>query len=219
MINDLNFDYIKYQKLIEQIDAGVGRIELHNKAHSRDFSSNKFKYHLHQHMGPCPFEGNLLTAKVIFLLANPGFNKEQNPPPSAADHQSRSGWGIANLSPEGQSNWYRPRFKTLIDFDSEEKWQLLSNQIAMIQEIPWASEKFKELRTLPSRELMFKTVRAISEKNQNALFVIMRRHKFWGEALKGVDQSRIISNPHPICSYITKGNFGSDWEKIRNKLR
>ena len=218
MINDLGFDYLKYQKIIEELDAGVGRIEFHNKIYQWDISSNKAKHHFHQHMGPCPFEGNLLTAKVILLLANPGFNKYQDPFPTKEDHKPRDGWGIANLSPEGESNWYRPRFRTLLDHENEEEWQSLSNKMAMVQVIPWASEKFKDLKLLPSRDLMSKTVKAVGEKNREALFVIMRRRKFWEEALKGVDQKRIIVNPHPICSYITKGNFGDDWDKIKKKL-
>ena len=218
MINDLGFDYLKYQKIIEELDAGVGRIEFHNKIYQWDISSNKAKHHFHQHMGPCPFEGNLLTAKVILLLANPGFNKYQDPFPTKEDHKPRDGWGIANLSPEGESNWYRPRFRTLLDHENEEEWQSLSNKMAMVQVIPWASEKFKDLKLLPSRDLMSKTVKAVGEKTREALFVIMRRRKFWEEALKGVDQKRIIVNPHPICSYITKGNFGDDWDKIKKKL-
>lgn len=218
MSNDLDFDYLKYQKLIEELDVGGGYIEFHNKIHQWDSSSNKAKYHFHQHMGPCPFEGNLLTAKVILLLANPGFNNEQNPPPSKEDHKQKDGWGIANLSQERRSNWYRPRFRTLIDHEGEDEWQSLSNKMAMIQVIPWASEKFKDLKSLPSRDLMSKTVKAVGEKNRKALFVIMRRRKFWEEALKEVDQTRIIVNPHPICSYLTKGNFGDDWDKIKRKL-
>jgi len=152
------------------------------------------------------------------LLANPGFNKYQDPFPTKEDHKPRDGWGIANLSPKGESNWYRPRFRTLLDHEGEEEWQSLSNKMAMVQVIPWASEKFKDLKLLPSRDLMSKTVKAVGEKNREALFVIMRRRKFWEEALKGVDQTRIIVNPHPICSYITKGNFGDDWDKIKKRL-
>lgn len=216
MINKLNFDYNKYQKHIDDLDAKA--VQLHNISHPWGLESKKAKYHLHQNMGSCPFEGNLLTAKVILLLANPGFNKYQDPFPTKEDHKPRDGWGIANLSPKGESNWYRPRFRTLLDHEGEEEWQSLSNKMAMVQAIPWASEKFKDLKSLPSRNLMSETIKAVGEKNREALFVIMRRRKFWEEALKGVDQTRIIVNPHPICSYITKGNFGDDWDKIKKKL-
>ena len=216
MINKLNFDYNKYQKHIDDLDAKA--VQLHNISHPWGLESKKAKYHLHQNMGSCPFEGNLLTAKVILLLANPGFNKYQDPFPTKEDHKPRDGWGIANLSPKGESNWYRPRFRTLLDHEGEEEWQSLSNKMAMVQAIPWASEKFKDLKSLPSRGLMSETIKAVGEKNREALFVIMRRHKFWGEALKGVDQTRVVVNPHPICSYITKGNFGDDWDKIKRKL-
>jgi len=216
MINKLNFDYNKYQKHIDDLDAKA--VQLHNISHPWGLESKKAKYHLHQNMGSCPFEGNLLTAKVILLLANPGFNKYQDPFPTKEDHKPRDGWGIANLSPKGESNWYRPRFRTLLDHEGEEEWQSLSNKMAMVQAIPWASEKFKDLKSLPSRNLMSETIKAVGEKNREALFVIMRRHKFWVEALKGVDQTRVVVNPHPICSYITKGNFGDDWDKIKRKL-
>ena len=217
MPSHLNFDYRKYQDHIEVIDNDA--IQKHNLSSPWESYSAKSKYHLHHYMRPCPFEGNLLTAKVILLLANPGFDKEQKPQPCECDHQPRDGWGIANLAPNAGSNWYRPRFRSLLgtSLPEEEEWQVLSNKLAMIQVIPWASEKYKDLK-LPSRSLMSKTVQALSEANKDALFVVMRRKAFWLDALKNVDSSRIIINPHPIITYISKGNFGDDWNRIKKKL-
>ena len=166
-------------------------------------------------MTPCPFEGNLLQAKVILLLANPGIGADTDP----INHNlCVEGWGIPNLSDQGKSNWYRPRFKTLInDINNEDEWKLLSNKLAMIQVIPWASESYIDLQ-LPSRFLISKTVNLLSEKNDSALFVVMRRHKYWEQSLENVDPTRIIFNPNPRCSYITKGNFKVDWQRIKDKL-
>jgi hypothetical protein len=213
----LNFDYRKYQDHIEEIDKEV--IQKHNLSSLWEPYSPKSKYYLHHYMRPCPFEGDLLKAKVILLLANPGFDNTQDPKPSKADHEPKDGWGIANLAPNAGSNWYRPRFRSLLgaSLPEEEEWQVLSNKLAMIQVIPWASEKYKDLK-LPSRSLMSKTVQALSEANKDALFVVMRRKAFWLDALKNVDSSRIIINPHPIITYISKGNFGDDWNRIKKKL-
>ena len=215
MLNILNFDYLKYQEYIKKLDGEILSIESHNN--KWDLPSGKSKYHFHLSMGPCPFEGNLLSAKIILLLANPGFNRKQNPPPSEQDHKPRDGWGIANLSPEGLSNWYRPRFKTLINQQSEEDWQRLSNKMAMIQVIPWASESYIDLK-LPSRLLMSETVKLISEKNQGAIFIVMRRRKDWEKSLENIDPARVIFNPNPRCSFITRGNFKDDWQRIKDKL-
>ena len=207
-ILSLNFEYRKYQALITEIDKD--RLIEHNTKYTIDS-----KYHLHTKMTPCPFEGNLLQAKVILLLANSGIGADTDP----VNHTlSVDGWGIPNLSNQGKSNWYRPRFKTLInDINNEDEWKLLSNKLAMIQVIPWASESYIDLQ-LPSRLLMSETVKLLSKKNDSAIFVVMRRRKDWEQSLENVDPARIIFNPNPRCSYITKGNFKVDWQRIKNKL-
>ena len=217
-ILSLNFEYRKYQALIAKIDKD--RLIEHNTKYTIDS-----KYHLYTKMTPCPFEGNLLQAKVILLLANPGIgakNAVGSPDSLDTDPINHNlcveGWGIPNLSDQGKSNWYRPRFKTLInDINNEDEWKLLSNKLAMIQVIPWASESYIDLQ-LPSRFLISKTVNLLSEKNDSALFVVMRRHKYWEQSLENVDPTRIIFNPNPRCSYITKGNFKVDWQRIKDKL-
>jgi hypothetical protein len=170
-------------------------------------------YFLQFDMTPCPFEGDLLNAKVVLLLANPGVNGDDI---REINHNLPiEGWGIKNLSLEIPSNWYRKRFKTLLDEENSRSWQWLSNNLAMIQIVPWASKKWRNVK-LPSRHLMAETVQRLIEVNPNVLIVVMRQKNYWLNVIGSYP--KIIINKRPICSYITQGNFGDDWHSIRNQL-
>jgi len=204
-ISDLGFHYGKYQACINAIDQNDLRKYNLKYPKGSDF-------HLHEELTPCPFEGDLLKAKIYLLLTNPWISPTSNP---ATHNLYVEGWSLANLSKESTSKWYRPRFKTLVDNpESENEWMRLSNKLAMIQAIPWASRKAKAIR-LPSNSLMTDTVKELSRINQDSIFVVMRNKKFWMPALQDLDQSRVIINPNPRNSFITRGNFKNDWEKIK----
>jgi hypothetical protein len=156
-----------------------------------------------------------LKANIFLLLTNPGIS----PASTQATHNLYiEEWGIANLSTYSTSNWYRPRFKKLLDNpEDENEWKKLSNSIAMIQAVPWASKCAKSIK-LPSADLMLDLVRELVKINQKSIFIIMRNKKFWMQALHQTDQSRVIINPNPRNTFISNGNFGADWVRIKQAL-
>ena len=87
----------------------------------------------------------------------------------------------------------------------------------MIQAVPWASKYAKSIK-LPSSSLMLDTVRELAKLNQKSTFIIMRNKTFWMQALQQIDQSRVIINPNPRNTFISKGNFGIDWVRIKQVL-
>lgn len=204
-ISDLNFHYGKYQAYITAID--LADLRKHNLKYPKGSD-----FHLHEELTPCPFEGDLLKANIYLLLTNPGISSTSTP---TTHNLYVEGWGLANLSKKSTSQWYRPRFKTLIENpEDENEWRFISNKFAMIQAIPWASKNAKAIK-LPSYSLMIDTVRELARINQISLFIVMRNKKFWMPALQDIDKSRIIINPNPRNTYITRGNFKKDWNKIK----
>lgn len=100
-IKRLDFSYSSYQHEIESIDSEVVI------AHNQKFDTSS-PYHLQSHLRPCPFEGDLKTASVILLLANPHADSTTVP----SDHFTLDGWGIWGLSgraSKGMQGWWRPR--------------------------------------------------------------------------------------------------------------
>ena len=205
-INKYFGDYKIYQEKIKELDYQA----LTEKNKKLKVGS---PYFLHYDMDPCPFEGDLRKAKVVLLLANPAVIDDDT---DKINHNwIADGWGIKNLSREEPTNWYKKRFKSLLDENKGRDWLWLSNQMAMIQIIPWASKKWRDVR-LPSRHLMAETVEKLIEVNPNVLLVVMRQKKYWIEVIGSYPN--MIINKRPICSYITEGNFGNDWHRIRNQL-
>ena len=207
-LSELGFDYSKYQKCITYLDKDV--LSKHNAKYPK--GSKKY---LHEDLTPCPFEGNLLNARIYLLLLNPGVSESS----TQLTHNLRvKGWGIANLSLESKSTWYRKRFSTLLnDPEDENEWMQISNKIAMIQAIPWASKNDPCIE-VPSSSLMMDTVSELAKIRNDSIFIIMRRKKFWVRALQKIDSSRIIYSRNPRCAHISEGNFGNGWKKIKQLL-
>jgi hypothetical protein len=190
-------DYERYQAFITDMDSSA--LEKHNFKYLTGSP-----YHLYKSMNPCPFEGDLANTRVILLLANPGINGEDTRPDNHCI--SAPGYGLKNLSPDCESDWYRKRFKTLLDRHTEDDWKWLSHRMAMVQIVPWASKRWMNV-DLPSRELMIQTVQYVAKVNPGALFVVMRQQKFWTVTLDG--HAEYIVHHRPRNSYITERNFGS----------
>ena len=207
-LSKLGFGYSRYQKCITFLDKAA--LSKHNEKYPK--GSKKY---LHEDLTPCPFEGNLLKAKIYLLLTNPGVSENST---QLTHNLSVKGWGIANLSLKSKSTWYRPRFSRLLDDpDDESEWMRISNKIAMIQAIPWASKNDPGIE-LPSSNLMIDTVSELAKIRNNAIFIVMRRKKFWMHELQKIDSSRVIVSRNPRCTYITEGNFGPVWKKIKQLL-
>jgi len=210
-LRELNFDYKKYQDEIELIDR-----EFIDK-----FNPKKIIYKPQSRLRPCPFEGDLKKAKVILLLANPGFTPSGKNKSSEKDHD-RNGfddWGLWGLSAgtyPSMHKWWRDRLKSFVkNIDSEDEWRQLSWKIASVQAVPWATEKFHEMNRLPSKKLIAETVKAISK---GKIFVIMRQRRYWEEVLKG-QNCKIIYTKSSISSYLTNANLDSvDFKKLKSLL-
>ncbi len=192
----------------------VDRIEQVDRDHIAAYNLRRNeKYQLQVQMGPCPYEGDLERAKVVLLLANPGFDKDSH----VDDHKfHRSGWALSGLhdeAPDGMRLWWRARLARLIqEFDA----QHIANNVAAIQLCAWASNKFDGALRLPSRQLQLELAEAVIARG--ALILITRSAKYW-------EESSIIRNyarQHRARSYlnsrVTEGNYPSGWHEIRAAL-
>jgi hypothetical protein len=182
------------------------------KRYNHARKSDKFK--LHTELGPSPFEGNIATAPIVLLLANPGFDNFS----TLDDHKfSRDGWPLGGLHPDapsGLSSWWPKRLKQLTDTFGV---QFVSKNIASLQLTPWASNRFDNSLRLPSRKLMLDLATQVA--NRGALMLVMRSEKLWLES-EGVktSQNRFRANSW-LCSHVSKGNFDNvSWSKINDAL-
>ena len=129
---------------------------------------------LQTHMPPAPFDGDPFKAKVILLLNNPTFGPNSSP----KDHLLHfEGWPLAGLHPKAPCafrDWYRRPFGFLIDkFDP----QHVSQNVAIVQINPWASEEFDLNCELPSRQQQVDIV--LQAVRRGAVAIIGRSVRFW----------------------------------------
>lgn len=212
MVNELAFDYKAYQARIQEIDDGA--LRKHNERHAQGTP-----YHFEVGMTPCPFEGNLLEARVILLLANPQFIESSTPADHNPDFAGYTDWGIWGLSLQSNKSiheWWRNRLRTLVDDPrDEEQWRELSGRMASLQVIPWASKKFHDANGLPSKMLMAQTVKALVEHDPTKIFIVMRQRRFWEIALHDTPAA-LLYTKNSRASYVTERNLrGSDaWNNI-----
>ena len=133
---------------------------------------------LQVHMGPAPFDGDPYSAKVVLLLNNPMFAADSVP----QDHCLQfDGWPLAGLHPDvrqGFRQWYYRPFGYLINTYGA---QLISQRVAIVQIIPWASRNFDGNCDLPSRDKQVGIARQAVERG--ALVIIGRSEKFWKSML------------------------------------
>lgn len=195
----------KFFALCEEIKSLDGDADALRKYNASKESSPA--YHLHEHLGPCPFEGDIINAPVVLLLANPCSNDVVS-----ADHKPTrdilSDWPLWGLHPNANKRlraWWKPRLDTLIEQFGLQK---ISQSVAAIQLNPWASQKFDASNRgiLPSRQLMLDTAEATAKRG--ALLVVVRSVRLWCASEVIAQHTNKIINPHPICSYVSKGNLG-----------
>lgn len=149
--------------------------EAHVASYNRRRKSDK--YRLHSELGPSAFEGDIDSASVILLLANPGFDHTS----SLDDHQfRREGWPLGGLHPDAPSGiraWWLPRLRDLIAAFGE---QAVSQRVACLQVTPWASKEFDNTLRLPSRRVILEAASRCAKRG--AVMVVMRAEKLWLEA-------------------------------------
>ena len=205
-----------YKKIQIQIDT-------EDREFLNTFNPINEKHRPQKDLQPCPFEGNLKNAKVILLLANPGFTPTDKPNASDVSDHDRDGfddwglWGLSSKTKCSMHGWWRKRLNSFVrDIDSEEEWRLLSLKIASVQAVPWASEQFHEINGLPSKEIIANLVKELSDEKY---FVIMRQRSYWSEILMNRSKEQIMLTKNPRCSYLSEGNMGSvDFKKLYSLL-
>lgn len=181
------------------------------------------KYRPQRNLQPCPFEGDLKNAKVILLLANPGFTPTGKPNESNERDHDRNGfddwglWGLSSKTKCSMHGWWRKRLKSFVrDIDSEEEWRQLSLKIASVQAVPWASEQFHEMNGLPSKAMIANLVKELSN---DKYFIVMRQRSYWSEILMNRSKEQIMFTKNPRCSYLSEGNMDSaDFKKLKSLL-
>lgn len=204
---------------------------------------------------PYPFQGNPLTAKVIILSLNAGYVTRVNDYfAKILQHFPQLAEGVMcfmrdnlrlqveEFMPEVRYAMkrhpnYQDAYNMLGDwywYDILSKWEKegltsedIFSHVALIQYIPYASEKAKDLPkdcTLPSQIFAQKLVRHIAN-TKDTLFVVPRAVKKWNELLgatwqKLEEEGRIIIGKNPLNQHLSSNNLGEEqYRKIINHLK
>ena len=215
-----NCNYDELQRVIISLDSTA--IQEYN-AKKKDK-----RYHLQKHMGPCPYEGNIDKAKVVLLLANPGYQPEtcqEKFPSKYSDHirnHDHADWGIFSLHPDSNPsmrNWWILRLQELKRQSGIASWQEISNKVAALQLNSWASEKFDSDCILPSMSILRRV--AIEFSRRNVLFIACRCVNQWKINLSEIPSNRFFMLNSVMSSYITENNMSrsiNGWKAILNKI-
>ncbi len=167
-------------------------------------------FRLRIELGPSAFEGNVDSAPIVLLLANPGFDDTS----TAHDHAfSREGWPLSGLNPDappGLREWWWARLRTLIELRGAQR---VAAKVACLQVTPWASTKFDRTLHLPSRTLMLEA--ASSCASRGAIMIVMRAESLWLEAAALASSSNRYRVRSWRSSYVTKGNLDPvAWDRV-----
>lgn len=204
---------------------------------------------------PYPFQGNPLTAKVIILSLNAGYIPRVNHYfAKILQHYPQLAEGVMcfmrenlrlevkgfmpgiSYSDEKHPN-YQDAYNMLGDwywFDILSKWEneglhtdeIFSN-VALIQSVPYASEKAKDLpkdMILPSQIFIKKMIWHIANST-DAIFIVPRAVKKWQTILGPIwhrleQEDRIVIGKNPLNQSLTKNNLGEEqYYKIINHLK
>lgn len=204
---------------------------------------------------PYPFQGNPLTAKVIILSLNAGYIPRVNHYfAKILQHYPQLAEGVMcfmrenlrlevkGFMPEiGYSDEKHPNYQDAYNmlgdwywFDILSKWEnegLNSDEIysnvALIQSVPYASEKVKDLpkgMILPSQIFIKKMIWHIANST-DAIFIVPRAVKKWQTILGPIwhrleQEDRIVIGKNPLNQSLTKNNLGEEqYYKIINHLK
>lgn len=164
-------------------------------------------YRLHPELGPSAYEGDIDAAKVVLLLANPGYDDTS----TLIDHSFvREGWPLSGLHPEapkGLRDWWYLRLRHLIERVGP---QAVSKRVACLQVCPWASGKFDDALTLPSLAVTLDAATRCA--NRGSVLLVMRAEKCWlrSEAVRNSHNRHRVNSWR--SSYVSPGNLSaSGW--------
>ena len=148
-------------------------IELYNNRRKQDSPTR-----LQVKMGAAPFDGDPFAAKVVLLLNNPTYTPDSVP----EDHKLKfEDWPLDGLHPsvrEGFRQWYsRPLGFLIRKFGAKS----VSQRVAIVQIVPWASRSFDLACVLPSRERQVKIAKEAVQRG--SIVIIGRSIPFWSGRL------------------------------------
>lgn len=221
------------------------------------FASEKTQFKLNTI--PYPYQGNPLTAKVIILSLNPGYIPRVNHYfAKILQHYPQLAEGmmcfmrdnlklqVNNFLPQpiyhldehpnyqdaynmlGAWYWYDILIKWCREGLTEE--EIFSN-VALIQFIPYSSEKAKDLPKgciLPSQLFVKKLIMYVADTS-DTIFIVPRAVAKWRMLLgntwiKLEREERLIIGKHPLCQYLSNNNLGYEnysqiIEHLKSKLK
>lgn len=194
---------------------------------------------------PYPFQGNPLTAKVIILSLNAGYVPRVNHYfAKILQHYPQLAEGVMCFMRENlrlnvrgfmpDASFYaekRPNYQDAYNMLGDWYWfDILSklqnegltsaeifSKVALIQSIPYASEKAKDLPKgvlLPSQVFTKKLIMHIANST-DAIFVVPRAIKKWQKLLGSTwlqleREDRIIIGKNPLNQSLSKNNLGEE---------
>jgi hypothetical protein len=202
---------------------------LNNYNKKLEGSENKDNYYLHIEEKPVPFVGNVLTAPVVLLLANPGYS-------DSSKHLLKDVYYLENLEkmilhqkteypffcldPQiaiGKEYWHSKLRLLIKEFDLKS----VANSVCNIQFVPHHSKEFKynEYLKLPSQEYNFYLIKKAMERN--ALIVITRLEKLWKESVPELNNyNHLITLKNKRQPSISPENIeGDGFQRIINAIK
>lgn len=197
--------------------------------HTLDSTELKGTSHIRTEVMPTPFIGNPLSAKVIVLALNPGFNEEDleilknNPKMLQADKNNLL---FKNSSPfyalderynySGLFKWWDRRLKAVTEIAGRSK---VMNNVSCIQFFPYHSVTYSPLKKiLPSQEYSFYLVRKAIK--QNKLITVMRSKSLWEKYVPELSKYPVIELKVPRNPYFNSNNMtAKEFEELVNSIK
>ena len=174
-------------------------------------AANQPHYVLNENLGPSPFEGNVNTAPVVLLLANPSSKDVLK-----GDHRApEADWPLHGLGPNSSDplrRWWSLRLRQLM-LAANCDMQLISRSVAALQINPWASVSYHPGFKPESRHLQFRIAQFAMARG--AILILMRAKSGWSDCPGLLGYEHLVETINKRCSYISPGNIeASAWTKI-----
>lgn len=199
-----NFDKV----CVQIVDRDSSQLNAFNDAR---IAGNQPHYVLSKTLGPSPFEGNINTAPVVLLLANPSSKDVDKNDHRAPDVD----WPLHGLGPHASPplhRWWSMRLRQL-QLATKCDMQAISRSVAAVQINPWASVSYYPGLKLDSRHLQFLIVQ--SAMARGAILILMRAKREWSDCPGLLEYEHLVETINKRCSYISPGNIeASAWSKI-----
>jgi hypothetical protein len=192
-----------------------------NKFHRK---SNQLKYGLKGESLPEPYVGDLSSAKVILLAANPGHSLEDESVHQLPAFQKSN---LKNLRREPvqfpfyvldpkftktpAARFWRMHLRDLIESCGEKN---VRRNLALAEYHPYHSVSFRSFEC-PSQHYTFNLLQKAAASPLSPLFVCLRSFRLWRKALPDIE---ILYAGTRRRMYVSRGNLGEIFERIKEKL-